>query len=406
MNVFKDLRERDLIAQSTNDGEIEKLLNESRQKFYIGFDATAKSLHLGHLLQLITVKRLQEAGHLPILLQGGGTTMVGDPTGRTDLRQMLNEKEIEKNTECFKKQFELFIDFNDGKAIIVNNADWLLGLSYLPFLREVGAYFSVNRMLSADCYKQRMEKGLSFLELNYMIMQSYDFLVLHDKYGCNIQLGGNDQWSNIIAGAELIRKVRNKSAFGMTFNLLTTSEGIKMGKTQKGAVWLDPTMTTPYDLFQYFRNIDDKDVIKCLKFLTFLPMDKIHEMENWTGEKLNDAKRVLAYEVTKLVHSQATAQKVLDSSDLIFSGTREDTDMPTTEVSVIESIGILDLLIFASIVPSKAEGRRIIQGGGIYINDNRIDDFNLLVDPADLQCNEVIIRKGKKIYHKIRFVAA
>jgi tyrosyl-tRNA synthetase len=406
MNIFKELRERELIAQSTNDTEIESLLNNGRQKFYIGFDATAKSLHLGHLLQLITIKHLQKAGHLPILLLGGGTTMVGDPSGRSDIRQILDNEEIAKNTECFKKQFEHFIDFNDDRATIVNNADWLLGLSYLPFLREVGSHFSVNRMLSADCYKQRMEKGLSFLELNYMVMQSYDFLVLHDKYNCNIQLGGNDQWSNIIAGVELIRRVRNKPTYGMTFNLLTTSEGIKMGKTQKGAVWLDPEMTPPYDLFQYFRNIDDKDVLKCLKYLTFLPLNVIHEMENWTGEKLNDAKKILAYEVTKLVHDETTAKKIFDSSERLFSGTNKDTDMPTTEVSVIESIGILDLLISSGIVSSKAEGRRIIQGGGIYLNDNHIDDFNLLVDLASLKHNEVIIRKGKKTYHKIIFIAA
>jgi tyrosyl-tRNA synthetase len=405
MNIFKELRERELIAQSTNDTEIESLLNKGRQKFYIGFDATAKSLHLGHLLQLITIKRLQETGHLPILLLGGGTTMVGDPSGRSDMRQMLDDKEITKNTECFKKQFEHFIDFNDDRATVVNNADWLLGLSYLPFLREVGSHFSVNRMLSADCYKQRMEKGLSFLELNYMVMQSYDFLVLHDKYNCNIQLGGNDQWSNIIAGVELIRRVRNKPTYGMTFNLLTTSEGIKMGKTQKGAIWLDPEMTPPYDLFQYFRNINDNDVLKCLKYLTFIPMNEIHEMENWTGENLNDAKKILAYEVTKLVHDETTAQKIFDSSERLFSGISKDTDMPTTEVSVIESIGILDLLISADIVPSKAEGRRIIQGGGIYLNDSRIDDFNFIVDLASLKRNEVIIRKGKKNYHKISFIA-
>jgi tyrosyl-tRNA synthetase len=380
------------------------LLNNGKESIYVGFDATAPSLHIGSLLQLITLKRLQDAGHRPILLIGGGTTMVGDPSGRSDMRQMLENNEIAKNTECFKKQFEQFIDFSNGRAIVVNNADWLLSLSYLPFLREVGAHFSVNRMLAAECYKQRLEKGLSFLELNYMVMQGFDFLTLYDNYDCKIQLGGNDQWSNIIAGVELVRKVRRKTIFGMTFNLLTTSEGIKMGKTQKGAIWLNPDMTSPYDFFQYFRNIDDKDVAKCMKFLTFLPMNEIHEMENRTGEKLNDAKKKLAYEITKLVHGKSTAQQILDSSEKIFSGLSENSDMPTTEIPAGKNFNILDLLVSVNVAPSKAEGRRLIQGGGIYIDENRIDDFNLMIDSASMQSMELVIRKGKKTYHKARFV--
>jgi tyrosyl-tRNA synthetase len=406
MGIYDELCERGLIAQSTNDVEIKQLLNKGGESFYIGFDATAKSLHIGSLLQLIVAKRLQDAGHRPILLIGGGTTMVGDPSGRSDMRQMLDNSDIAKNTECFKKQFERFIDFGNDKALIVNNADWLLNLSYLPFLREIGSHFSVNRMLSAECYKQRMEKGLSFLELNYMIMQGYDFLMLNGKYNCKIELGGDDQWSNIIAGVELVRKIKRKTVYGMTFNLLTTSDGIKMGKTQKGAIWLDSEMTTPYELFQYFRNIDDKDVVKCLKFLTFLPMEQIREMSNWPVDRINEAKKILAYEVTKLVHDEDTARSVLKSSEEIFSGMSGSSDMPTSEITVNETIGILELLVAIKFVSSKSEGRRIIQGGGIYLNENRIEDSNLLISISDFSGYEVVVRKGKKAYHKVKFVVA
>ena len=406
MEIYQELRERDLIAQSTNEGELEKLLNSGGEYIYIGFDATAKSLHVGSLLQLIVLKRLQDAGHKPILLIGGGTTMVGDPSGRSDMRQMLTMEDINHNTECFKRQFERFINFDNDNARIVNNADWLLSLNYLPFLREVGAHFNVNRMLSAECYKQRMEKGLSFLELNYMIMQGYDFLTLYDKHKCRIEMGGDDQWSNILGGVDLVRKVRRKTVYGMTFNLLTTSEGVKMGKTQKGAIWLDSEMTSPYELYQYFRNVDDKDVIKCLKFLTFLPLDEICVMAEWTGESLNEAKKTLAYEITKLVHGEDTAKSILKSSEQIFSGSADKSDMPTTEVSVDKTISIIDLLMEIKIVPSKTEGRRLIQGGGIYLNDNRIDDLNLIIDPAEYSPLDLIIRKGKKSYHRVRFIAA
>jgi len=406
MKIYQELRERNLIAQTTNDAELEKLFNNGGEYVYIGFDATARSLHIGSLLQLIILKRLQNAGHKPILLIGGGTTMVGDPSGRSDMRQMLDTEEIDKNTECFKKQFERFIDFSDEKALIVNNADWLLNLSYLPFLREVGAHFNVNRMLSAECYKLRMEKGLSFLELNYMIMQGFDFLALYEKYNCRIELGGDDQWSNILGGVDLVRKVRRKTVYGMTFNLLTTSEGIKMGKTQKGTIWLDAEMTSPYDLFQYFRNVDDKDVIKCLKFLTFLPLDKIQEIDNWSCGRINEAKKILAYEVTKLVHGETTAQNILESSEKIFSGTGGNSGMTTTEIRVDKCLSIIDILLAIKFVTTKSEGRRLIQSGGIYMNDNRVDDFELMINPADFLSDDIVIRKGKKSYHKIKILSA
>jgi len=405
MKLYQELRERDLIAQTTNDAELEKLLNGSGEYVYIGFDATAPSLHIGSLLQIIVLKRFQNAGHIPVSLIGGATTTVGDPSGRSDMRQMLDNDTIANNTECFKKQFEHFIDFSNGKALIVNNADWLSSKDYLSFLREVGPHFNVKRMLSADCYKQRLDSGLSFLEINYMIMQGYDFLQLNEKLNCRIQLGGDDQWSNILGGVDLVRKKKLKTVYGLTFNLLTTSDGVKMGKTQKGAIWLDPKMTTPYDLYQYFRNVDDKDVIKCLKYLTFLPVEEIHEMENWKDEKINEAKKILAYEVTKLVHDEAIAKDILQSSVQIFSGSGESSEMPTTEIANNENIGIIDLLITIKFVPTKSEGRRMIQGGGIYMNDNRVDDFNLMINPADFLSNDIIIRKGKKSYHKVKFVA-
>ena len=404
MKVYQELLERGLIAQSTCSEDIERLLNDGSQSIYIGFDATAKSLHIGSLLQLIILKRLQDAGHRPILLIGGGTTMVGDPSGRSDMRKMICSDEIARNTECFKNQFAKIIDFNNERALIVNNADWLLGLSYLPFLQEVGVHFSVNRMLSAECYKQRMEKGLSFLELNYMVMQGYDFLTLFEKYNCRIELGGDDQWSNIIAGVELVRRIKRKSVYGMTFNLLTTSEGIKMGKTQKGAIWLDPDMTSPFDFYQYFRNVDDKDVPKCLKFLTSLPLEQIHEMEYWSGERVNDAKKILAYEVTKLVHGDALAKQIELSSKSIFSGYSIDTDIPTTEMPITNRIQVLDLLLATKLVESKSEGRRLIDGGGIVINDERIVDNSMILDLTRFELRELIIRKGKKTFHRVRLV--
>ena len=404
MKIFQELLERGLPAQFTNNAELETMLNNGGERIYIGFDATAKSLHVGHLLQLIVLKRLQKAGHIPILLLGGGTTMVGDPSGRSDMRQMLDNDDIAKNNECFKRQFERFIDFSEGKALIVNNADWLLNQSYLPFLCDIGAHFSINQMLSAECYKQRMEKGLSYLELSYQVMQAFDFLVLNDKYSCRLQLGGNDQWSNILAGVDLVRKKRKKTVYGMTFNLLTTSEGAKMGKTQKGTIWLDAEMTSPYELFQYFRNVDDKDVVKCLKFLTFLPLGEIREMERWSCERINETKKILAYEVTKLVHGEAIAQNVLVSSEQIFSGRGENNGMPTTEIEVDKSLNIIDILLAIKFVPTKSEGRRMIQGGGIYMNDRRVDDFDLMINPADFLSDDIIIRKGKKYYHKVKLI--
>lgn len=404
MGVYETLCERGLLAQLTDEIAIKEILNNEKVSFYIGFDATAKSLHVGNLLQLIVAKHLQNAGHKPVLLIGGGTTLVGDPSGRSDIRRMLNNEEIRENAESFKKQFAHLIDFSDDKAMIVNNADWLLNLGYLPFLREIGAHFSVNRMLAAECYKQRMKNGLSFLELNYIIMQAYDFLMLNDQYNVRIQLGGNDQWSNIISGVDIVRKLRNKSVYGMTFNLLTNTEGIKMGKTQKGAIWLDPEMTTPYELYQYFRNINDNDVINCLKFLTFLPLEEINKMESWTGDKINEAKKILAYEVTKVVHDEVTAKRILNASEKIFSGKFENTEIPTTRIHVNNQTKMIDILVDAKVVPSKSEGRRIIQSGGIYINDKRIEESNQDITVVGMAEKEIIIRKGKKHFYKVIFV--
>ena len=405
MGVFEELQERGLIAQMTDEEEIKELINSGKAVFYIGFDPTADSLHVGHFMALCLMKRLQMAGNKPIALIGGGTAMIGDPSGKTDMRKMMTQETIQHNCECFKKQMSRFIDFSDGKALMVNNADWLMNLNYVDFLREVGANFSVNRMLTAECYKQRLERGLSFLEFNYMIMQSYDFFSLYQKYGCNLQFGGDDQWSNMLGGTELIRRKLGKDAYAMTINLLLNSDGKKMGKTEKGAVWLDPEKTSPYDFFQYWRNVNDADVIKCLKMLTFLPMDEINELAKLEGSELNKAKEILAFELTKLVHGEEEAQKALDGARALFSNKADTDNMPSTELSAEDfadgKIGLLDLLAKTKLVPSKAEARRLIQQGGISVDDIKITDVK-----AELSTSEnfskgyVVIKKGKKVFHK------
>ena len=401
MTLYEELIERGLIAQVTNEEEISKMINEGKATFYIGFDPTADSLHVGHFMALCLMKRLQMAGNKPIALLGGGTGMIGDPSGKTDMRKMLTKEDIEHNISCFKKQMSRFIDFSDGKALLVNNADWLLSLNYVDVLREVGACFSVNKMLSAECYKQRMERGLSFLEFNYMIMQSYDFYKLYKDYGCNMQFGGDDQWSNMLGGTELIRKKLGKDAHAMTITLLLNSEGKKMGKTEKGAVWLDPEKTSPYDFFQYWRNVGDNDVIKCLKLLTFLPIEQIEEMERtMTGAELNKAKELLAYELTSLIHGKEEADKCLEAAKKLFGGAGNTDDMPTTEIPVAElegGINILDLLVKTALCPSKSEARRLVQQGGVSVDDVKVTDPNAAVEIAE----SVIIKKGKKVYHKV-----
>ena len=401
MTLYEELIERGLIAQVTNEEEISKMINEGKATFYIGFDPTADSLHVGHFMALCLMKRLQMAGNKPIALLGGGTGMIGDPSGKTDMRKMLTKEDIEHNIACFKKQMSRFIDFSDGKALLVNNADWLLSLNYVDVLREVGACFSVNKMLSAECYKQRMERGLTFLEFNYMIMQSYDFYMLFQKYGCNMQFGGDDQWANMLGGTELIRKKLAKDAHAMTITLLTNSEGKKMGKTEKGAVWLDPEKTSPYDFFQYWRNVGDNDVIKCLKLLTFLPIEQIEEMERtMTGAELNKAKELLAYELTSLIHGKEEADKCLEAAKKLFGGAGNTDDMPTTEIPAAElegGINILDLLVKTALCPSKSEARRLVQQGGVSVDDVKVTDPNAAVEIAE----SVIIKKGKKVYHKV-----
>ena len=404
MGVFEILKERGFIAQLTHEEQIKEKLENEKITFYIGFDPTADSLHVGHFLQLVVMAHMQRAGHIPIAILGGGTTMVGDPTGKTDMRKMMTQQEIQNNANAFKKQMSKFIDFSEGKALMVDNADWLLDLKYIEFLREVGVHFSVNRMLTAECFKSRLEKGLSFIEFNYMLMQSYDFLKLHREYGCIMQLGGDDQWSNILGGIDLIRRVTGKEAYGMTFGLLTNSEGNKMGKTEKGAVWLDPQKTTPFDFYQYWRNVNDADVIKCLKLLTFLPMDEINQFESLEGQEINHAKKKLAYEVTKLVHSEEEAEKAQQAAQALFSKGGAAENMPTTEITeneIGEGMNILELMLKASLIPSKAEGKRLIKQGGVYVNDNRVDDFDMVVTNADFSEQTLIIRKGKKKYHKI-----
>ena len=398
MTLYDELVARGLIAQVTNEEEIKKMINEGKATFYIGFDPTADSLHVGHFMALCLMKRLQMAGNKPIALLGGGTGMIGDPSGKSDMRKMLTPETIQHNIDCFKKQMSRFIDFSDGKAIMVNNADWLMNLNYIDVLREVGACFSVNKMLSFECYKQRWERGLTFLEFNYMVMQSYDFYMLYQKYGCNMQFGGDDQWANMLGGTELIRKKLGKDAHAMTITLLLNSEGKKMGKTEKGAVWLDPEKTSPFEFFQYWRNIADADVMKCIRMLTFLPIEEIEAMSGWEGSQLNKAKEILAYELTKLVHGEEEANKALDAAKALFGGKGNTENMPTTELELPEGkIGILDLMVAAKLVNSKREARTLIAGKGVAVNDVIVEDPN-----AEITIDgEVIIRKGKKVYHKV-----
>ena len=403
MQIYEELVARGLIAQVTNEEEIKNLINNGKATFYIGFDPTADSLHVGHFMALCLMKRLQMAGNRPIALIGGGTAMVGDPSGRTDMRSMMTKETIAHNCECFKKQMERFIEFGEGKAEMVNNADWLLDLNYVEVLREVGACFSVNNMLRAECYKQRMEKGLSFLEFNYMIMQSYDFYYLFQKYGCNMQFGGNDQWSNMLGGTELIRRKLGKDAHAMTITLLLNSEGKKMGKTAKGAVWLDPEKTSPFDFFQYWRNVADDDVLKCIRMLTFLPLEQIDAMDKWEGSQLNTAKEILAYELTKLVHGEEEAEKARAAAKALFAGGADDANMPTTELTEAQltdgKIAILDLLLACKLIPSKSEGRRLVQQGGVFADDEKVASIDVSFTAEQLK-NGIKLRKGKKVYHK------
>ncbi len=402
MTVFEELQRRGLLAQLTDEEEIKELINEGKATFYIGFDPTADSLHVGHFMAMCLMKRLQMAGNKPIVLIGGGTAMIGDPSGKTDMRKMMTPETIQHNVECFKKQMSRFIDFADDKAIIVNNADWLLNLNYVELLRDVGAHFSVNRMLSHECYKQRMERGLTFLEFNYMIMQSYDFLELFQKYGCNMQFGGDDQWANMLGGTELLRRKLGKDAYAMTITLLLNSEGKKMGKTEKGAVWLDPEKTTPYDFFQYWRNVADADVIKCLKMLTFVPIEEIEEMEKtMEGAAFNKAKEILAYELTALVHGEEEAKRALEAAKAVFAGSGNSENMPTTELNAEQltdgAMNILDMMLAAKLIPTKSEGRRLVQQGGVSVNNEKVTDPNAMIKVE----GEIIIKKGKKVFHKI-----
>ena len=402
MKIYEELVARGLIAQVTNEEEIKTMVNEGKATFYIGFDPTADSLHVGHFMALCLMKRLQMAGNKPVVLIGGGTAMVGDPSGRTDMRQMMTSETIQHNCDCFKKQMERFIDFGEDKAIMVNNADWLLGLNYVEVLRDVGACFSVNRMLSAECYKQRMEKGLSFLEFNYMIMQSYDFYHLFKTYGCNMQFGGDDQWSNMLGGTELIRRKLGKDAHAMTITLLLNSEGKKMGKTASGAVWLDPNKTTPFDFYQYWRNVGDDDVLKCIRMLTFLPLEQINEMDTWEGAQLNRAKEILAYELTKLVHGDEEAEKAQAMARSLFTGGADNA--PTVELSADDlvdgAIDILSVLVKAELVPSRSEARRAVEQGGVVVNDEKITNLRHSFTADDLQ-DGILVRRGKKNFKKV-----
>ena len=404
MQVYEELVARGLIAQVTNEEEIRDMVNNGKATFYIGFDPTADSLHVGHFMALCLMKRLQMAGNKPIALVGGGTAMIGDPSGRTDLRQMMTPETIQHNVDCFKKQMSRFIDFSEGKAILVNNADWLMDLNYIEVLRDVGAHFSVNRMLSAECYKQRMEKGLSFLEFNYMIMQSYDFYKLFQDYGCNMQFGGDDQWSNMLGGTELIRRKLGKDAHAMTITLLTDSQGHKMGKTAGNAVWLDPNKTSPFDFYQYWRNVGDSDVLKCIRMLTFLPLEQIDEMDKWEGSELNRAKEILAYELTKMVHGEEEAEKAQAAAKQLFSGAGDSANMPTTTFTAADltdgAITLADLMVKVGLAPSKGEVRRLVQQGGVAVNDVKVDNFAESYDEAALRAG-LIIKKGKKVFHKV-----
>ena len=405
MTVWDELKARGLIAQVTDEDEIKEMVNNGKATFYIGFDPTADSLHVGHFMALCLMKRLQMAGNRPIALLGGGTGMIGDPSGRTDMRQMLTKETIQHNIDCFKQQMSRFIDFSDGKALMVNNADWLMNLNYVELLREVGAHFSVNRMLTAECYKQRMERGLSFLEFNYMIMQSYDFYMLYQKYGCNMQFGGDDQWSNMLGGTELIRRKLGKDAYAMTITLLLNSEGKKMGKTQSGAVWLDPNKTSPFDFYQYWRNVDDADVIKCMRLLTFLPLEEIDEMAKWEGSELNKAKEILAYQLTELVHGEEEAKKAQEGARALFSGA-DTSHMPTTELAEEDfdeegKIDLITLLVKAELVPSRSEGRRAIQQGGVSIDSEKITDIYHTVEKDAFAGEGIVLKRGKKKFKKI-----
>jgi len=404
MTIFDELKARGLLAQLTDEEEIKELINNGKATFYIGFDPTADSLHVGHFMALCLMKRLQMAGNKPIALIGGGTAMIGDPSGRSDMRQMMTKETIAHNVECFKKQMSRFVDFSEGKALLVNNADWLLDLNYVEVLRDIGPHFSVNRMLTAECYKQRMEKGLSFLEFNYMIMQSYDFLALYQKYGCNMQFGGDDQWSNMLGGTELIRRKLGKDAYAMTITLLLNSEGKKMGKTQKGAVWLDAEKTSPFEFYQYWRNVADADVLKCIKMLTFLPLEEIEKMEGWEGSQLNTAKEILAFELTKLVHGEEEATKAQESAKALFAGGGSLENMPTAELTAEDftdgKIDLIGVLVKAGLNPSRSEARRAIEQGGVTVNDEKITDIKKEFTAEDFG-EGMIVRRGKKNYKKV-----
>ena len=406
MGIYEELQARGLIAQVTDEAEIRDLINNGGARFYIGFDPTADSLHVGHFMALCLMKRLQMAGNKPVVLIGGGTGYIGDPSGRSDMRNMLTPEMIQHNCDCFKKQMEKFIEFGEDKAIMVNNADWLLSLNYIDLLRDVGACFSVNNMLRAECYKQRMEKGLSFLEFNYMIMQSYDFYHLHKTYGCNMQFGGDDQWSNMLGGTELIRKKTGDDAYAMTITLLLNSEGKKMGKTAKGAVWLDPNKTSPFDFYQYWRNVGDADVLKCIRMLTFLPLEEIDEMDKWQGAELNKAKEILAFELTKMVHGEDEARKAEESAKALFGGAGT-LEMPTSVITEADlrdgRIDIIGLLVAAGLVPTRSEGRRAVEQGGVSVDDEKITDIKKLYAPEDLAGDGIVLRRGKKNYKRVKF---
>ena len=405
MTLYDELVARGLIAQVTDEEEIKELINNGKATFYIGFDPTADSLHVGHFMALCLMKRLQQAGNKPIALIGGGTAMIGDPSGRTDMRQMMTPETIQHNCDCFKKQMSRFIDFSDGKALMVNNADWLMDLNYIDVLREVGAHFSVNRMLTAECYKQRMEKGLSFLEFNYMIMQSYDFYTLFQKYGCNMEFGGDDQWSNMLGGTELIRRKLGKDAYAMTINLLLNSEGKKMGKTQSGAVWLDPEKTSPFDFFQYWRNVSDSDVLKCIRMLTFLPLEEIDAMESWEGAQLNQAKEILAFELTKLVHGEEEATKAREASHALFAGGGDSAHMPTVELSAADfadgDLDILALLVTTELAPSRSDARRAVEQGGVSVADAKVTDIKTTYSADSFGADGLVVKRGKKKFVKV-----
>ncbi len=405
MTLYDELVARGLIAQVTDEEEIKDLINNGKATFYIGFDPTADSLHVGHFMALCLMKRLQMAGNKPIALIGGGTAMIGDPSGRTDMRQMMTPETIQHNCDCFKKQMSRFIDFSEGKALMVNNADWLMDLNYIDVLREVGAHFSVNRMLTAECYKQRMEKGLSFLEFNYMIMQSYDFYTLYQKYGCNMEFGGDDQWSNMLGGTELIRRKLGKDAYAMTINLLLNSEGKKMGKTQSGAVWLDPEKTSPFDFFQYWRNVADSDVLKCIRMLTFLPLEEIDAMESWEGAQLNQAKEILAFELTKLVHGEEEATKAREASHALFAGGGDSAHMPTVELSSADfadgDMDILSLLVKTELAPSRSDARRAVEQGGVSVADEKVTDIKTAYNADSFGADGLVVKRGKKKFVKV-----